>query len=454
MKIIIVGCGKVGYTLAKTLTDEKFDVTVIDKEQNRVDFVQNDIDCMGVVGNGAIQSVLLEAGIDDSDYVIAVTNSDEINILTCLIARKTSRCRTIARIRNPEYADQLEYIMKELDISMTINPELATAREIARITRYSNSISSDSFFKGRLNLLKVKIPDESKIIGLKLAMVPKVLNCNVLICVIERGEEIIIPTGLSTIEKGDKIFFVADHKNVISFFSAIGYAYKQLNSFMIIGGGRISRYLIEILTRNNIASNIKVIEIDKKKCEDLAIDFPNISIVNADATDKNILKKEGMYDVDAFIALTGIDEENIILSLFANVVEKTKVITKINHLNFIDSLKDIHLDSIVNPERIAADMIDSYVRATSNATDSNVENLYTLCNDRVEGLGFKIRSASSVTDIPLRELKLKKNVLIAGIYRRGTVIRPNGNDTIKVGDSVVIITKDNRFDDIVDIIKE
>ena len=160
MKIIIVGCGKVGYTLAKTLTDEKFDVTVIDKEQNRVDFVQNDIDCMGVVGNGAIQSVLLEAGIDDSDYVIAVTNSDEINILTCLIARKTSKCRTIARIRNPEYADQLEYIMKELDISMTINPELATAREIARITRYSNSISSDSFFKGRLNLLKVKIPDE------------------------------------------------------------------------------------------------------------------------------------------------------------------------------------------------------------------------------------------------------------------------------------------------------
>lgn len=454
MKIIIVGCGKVGYTLAKILAEEKNDVTVIDKEQRRVDLAQNDIDCMGVVGNGAIQSVLIEAGINESDYVIAVTGSDEINILTCLIARKTSDCKTIARIRNPEYVEQLEYIMKELDISLTINPELATAREIARITRYSNSISSDSFFKGRLNLLKVKIPDNSKIIGLQLAMVQKVLNCNVLICIIERGDEIIVPSGHSTIEKGDKIFFVAEHKNVIEFFNAIGYAYKPLNSFMIVGGGRITRYLIEILTRHNYAYNIKVIEIDKGKCESLAIDFPKISIVNADATDKNILKREGMYDVDAFIALTGIDEENIILSLFANVVEKTKVITKINHLNFVDSLKDIHLDSIVNPERVAADMIDSYVRATSNLSDSNIETLYTLCNDRVEGLGFRIRSKSAVTDVPIRELKLKKNVIIAGIYRKGNVIRPNGNDTIKVGDSVVIITKDNKFNDITDIISE
>lgn len=454
MKIIIVGCGKVGYTLAKALAEEKHNIIVIDKERTRVDFVQNTIDCMGVVGNGVIQSVLLEAEVDSADFVIAVTSSDEINILTCLIARKTSNCKTIARIRNHEYAKQIEYILKELDISLTINPELATAREIARITRYSKSISSDSFFKGRLNLLKVKVPDNSRLIGLKLYMVAKELNCNVLICVIERGDDVIIPKGDSIIEKDDKIIFVADHNNVIKFFESIGYEYKSLNSFMIIGGGRITRYLIDILTKNNSTCNIKVIDKDIETCKNLANDYPNISVVNADGTDNNILKQEGMYDVDSFITLTGIDEENIILSLFANVRKETKVITKINHLNFIDSLKDIQLDSVVNPERIAANIIVSYVRAYSKANDSNIETLYKLCNDRIEGLGFKISSPSKIVDVPLKDLKLKPNVLIAGIYRKGNVIRPNGNDMIKVGDSVVVITKDNRFNDIVDVLDE
>lgn len=454
MKIIIVGCGKVGYTLAKTLTEEKHNVIVIDKEKARVDIIQNDIDCMGVVGNGAIQSVLFEAEVDKADFVIAVTSSDEINILTCMIARKSSKCRTIARIRNPEYAKQIEYIMKELDISTTINPEQAAAREITRIIRYSNSISSDSFFKGRLNLLKVKIPDDSKVIGHKLNTVSSILNCSVLICVIERGDEIIIPSGDSTVEKDDKIFFVADHDNVLKFFKEIGYEYKPINSVMIIGAGRITKYLIEILTRNNAKCNIKVIEKDIKACEELVNDFPNVSVINADGTDKNVLKKEGMYDVDAFIALTGIDEENIILSLFANISDKTKVITKINHLNFIDTLKDIHLDSVVNPERIAANMIVSYVRASDNTNDSNIETLYSLCNDRVEGIGFKVKSKSKATNVKFKDMRLKNNVLIAGIFRKGNVIWPNGNDEIMVGDSVVVITKDKKLIDIVDILEE
>lgn len=454
MKIIIVGCGKVGYTLAKNLAEEKHDITIVDKERSRIDAIQSSIDCMCVVGNGAIQSVLLEAEVNIADYVIAVTNSDEINILTCLIARKNSKCKTIARIRNHEYANQIEYIMKELDISMTINPELATAREISRITKYSKSISSDSFFKGRLNLLKINIPDKSGLIGMKLFMVPQKLNVNILICIIERGDEIIIPTGSSIIEKGDKIFFVADHLNVLKFFEKIGYDYKPLNSFMIIGAGRISNYLIDILTKTNPYCKIKVIDKDKDACEALATNFPNVSVVHADGTDKDILKQEGMYDVDSFITLTGIDEENIILSLFAHVNENTKVITKINHLDFVESLKDIHLDSVVNPERIAANIIVQYVRASNKASDSNIETLYKLCNDRVEGLGFKIKTDSDLTNVPLKDLRLKKNVLIAGIYRKGSVIRPNGNDVMKVGDSVVIITKDNKFNDIVDILEE
>ena len=223
---------------------------------------------------------------------------------------------------------------------------------------------------------------------------------------------------------------------------------------MIIGAGRISRYLIDSLTRNNSKCNIKVIEKDIKACEDLISIYPNVSVINADATDKNVLKKEGMYDVDAFIALTGIDEENIILSLFANVNDKTKVITKINHLNFIDALKDIHLDSVVNPERIAANMIVSYVRASSTDSDSNIETLYSLCNDRVEGVGFKVRNKSKVTNIKFKDMRLKNNILIVGIFRKGNVIWPNGNDEIMVGDSVVVITKDTKLYDIADIVED
>ena len=453
MKIVIVGCGKVGYTLAKSLAEEKHNIIVVDKNHDRVDSIQRDIDCMGVVGNGAIQSVLLEAEVDTADFVIAVTNSDEINILTCLIARKSSKCRTVARIRNPEYATQIKYIMKELDISLTINPELATAREIARIARYSRSISSNSFFNDRLNLLKIKVPDNSDLLGLKLYMVPHKLNCNVLICIIERGDDIIIPTGATTIEKDDNIFFVADHENVVKFFKAIGYEYRQLKSFMIIGAGKISHYLIDILSKNNSKCDIKVIEKDKNACEEIATTYPNVSIVCADGTDKNVLKQEGLNDVEAFITLTGIDEENIILSLFATSLKNTKVITKINHLNFVDALKDLHLDSIVNPEQIASNLIISYIRAYSNAIDSNIEVLYKLCNDRVEGLGFVIKAESKITNVPLKDLKLKNNVIIAGIYRKGTVIRPNGNDQICIGDSVVIITKDSKINDIVDILE-
>lgn len=452
MKIIIVGCGKVGFTLAKNLANEKHDVILIDKSQEVINTITSSVDCMCVVGNGAIQSVLLEAEVDTADYLIACTNSDEINILTCLIARKNSKCKTIARIRDPEYSKQIEYIMKELDITLTINPELTAAREIARILRYPNSISSDAFFRGRLNSLLIEVPKDSKIVGMRLIDINKNLKCNVLICVIERGEEIIIPNGNSVINAGDKLLFVAEHINVVDFFSKIGYAYKQLNSYIIIGASRIAYYLIDIIHRSKIKKDIKLIDIDRKKCEDIAMKYPDISVVCADATEKNILEQEGIDDADAIITLTGIDEQNIILSLYANSKNK-KAIAKVNHLNFVETLKDIQVGSVVNPERIAANIMLSYVRASINSKDSNIETLYRLFNERVEALGFKIKDKSVVTDIKLKDLNLKKNVIIAGIFRKGNLIRPNGMDEIKVGDSVVVITKDNIFNDIVDIIE-
>ena len=452
MKIVIVGCGKVGLTLAQSLTNEKHNVILVDKNHEVLENALSTTDCMSVLGNGAIQSVLIEAQVESADYLIACTSSDEINILTCLIARKSSKCRTIARIRNPEYEMQLEYIMKELDITMTINPELATAREIARIIRYPKSISSDSFFKGRLNSLMIEIPEKSKIIGKKLVDINKILKCNILICAIERNNDVIIPNGNSILEKNDKILFVADHQNVINFFNEIGYEYKQLNSFMIIGAGRISHYLIDILLKSYVHNSIKVIEKDRTSCEEIASKFPSISVVKADATEKNLLIKEGMNDVDAFITLTGLDEENIILALLANN-NKTKTIAKVNHLNFADAIKDMPIGSVVNPERIAANIILSYVRAAVNSGNSDIDTLYRLFDERVEALGFKIKNESSVTNIEIKDLKLKQNVVIAGIYRNGKVIRPNGFDKLLVGDNVVIITKDNKFNNIVEILE-
>ena len=452
MKIIIVGCGKVGLTLAQSLTNEKHNVILVDKNQEVLDNAVSSIDCMSVEGNGAIQSVLIEAQVETSDYLIACTSSDEINILTCLMARKSSKCRTIARIRNPEYAKQLEYIMKELDISMTINPELATAREIETILRYPKSITSNSFFKGNLKSLMIEIPDKSSIIGKRLFEVNKTLKCNILICAIKRNDDIIIPNGNSVIEKNDKILFVANHQNVINFFKEIGYDYKYLSSFMIIGAGRITHYLIDILSKSNTHCTIKVIEKDLSSCEEIATKYPNISVVKADATEKNVLIKEGMNDVDAFITLTGLDEENIILALLADN-KKTKTIAKVNHLNFADAIKDMPIGSIVNPERIAANIILSYVRATVNDGNSDIDTLYSLFDDRVEAIGFKIKNDSDVTNIKIKDLKLKQNVIIAGIYRKGNVIRPNGFDEIKVGDNVVIITKDNKFKNISEILE-
>lgn len=452
MKIIIVGCGKVGSSLASNLSNENHDIVVIDKNEKYVNNVISSVDCMGVVGNGAIQSVLLEAGVDKCDFLIACTDSDEINILTCLIARKSSKCRTAARIRNPEYAKQIEYIMNELDISLTINPDLATAREIVRIVRYSNSLSSDAFFKGRLNLLKLNIPDDSSIINKKLYELKNIFNLKVVICAIERDNDVIIPTGGTEILKGDKIFFVVDTKNAFLLFERLGIDYKIVKSFILIGASRVTEYLIQILEKYIDNCNIKLIDNNREKCEQFAELFPNISVVCDDATDKSVLIKEGLEDVDCFITLTGTDEENILLSLYAETYESIKSITKINHINFIDSLKDIKLGSIVNPERVANNIIISYVRALTGDGKSNIETLYRLCNDRIEGLGFKIKKESEVTNIKLRNLHIKPNVIIAGINRKGEILIPNGEDTLEVGDSVVVISKDNKLNDITDIL--
>lgn len=453
MNIVIIGCGKVGATLTKTLVAEKHSVTIIDTDNKKVEKLALEVDCMGITGNGAIQSVQKEAEIDKADYLIACTSNDEVNILACMIARKSTDCCTIARIRNPEYTKQVNYIMKELDISTTINPELATSNEILRILRYPSSLYSDSFFKGRLNLLQTEIPNNSKVIGKKLYEISKELGGNILICAIKRDNDWFVPTGFDTIEQDDKICFLGEHLSVTMFFKYIGFSYKSIESCMIVGGGKISKYLINRLVSNKYNCNIKVIDIDHKVCEELATQFPSISVVCGDATDKNMLISEGLYDVDSFISLTNMDEQNIVLSLFANRNKKAKVITKVNHLNFFDSLDEIDVGSIINPEKVAANMIISYVRGSINAFSSNIETMYKICDDKLEALEFKIKDISDVVNVPFKNLKIKKNIIIAGIYRDSKLIIPNGNDELKLNDRVIVVSKEHKLNSIVEVLK-
>ena len=449
MDIIIVGVGKIGYNLAKNLSQEGHSITAIDINKDAINQVVDEIDCMGVVGNAVVKSVLEEANIDKTDILIACTASDEINMLTCLLANKFKKLKTIARIRNPEYTSEIGYLKDQLKLSYTINPELAASNEINRVMRYSSAISSESFIRNKVNLLKVEVKEGSPLCGVKLYDIQNRFDCNLVLCIIERGEEIIIPKGNDEIQLNDKISFVSDHDNAVKFFKHAGFDYSPVKTVMIIGGGKISYYLIKILQNN---CSIKIIDNDKKVCEDLLENFPNISVVHADGSDKKILLQEGVEDVDAFLSLTGIDEENIILSLFARKMSRAKIFTKINRTNFSEVMKELDMGTIINPEIICSNIITKQVRSIESTKGSDIEKFYKLCDDKVEALEFFINEESKITNIKLKDLKIKKDVLIACISRNNKIIIPNGNEMIKKYDNVVIITKNDMLLDIESIV--
>ena len=450
MNIIIVGVGKIGFNLARNLSQEGHSITAIDIDKNVVNQVVDEIDCLGIVGNAVVKSVLVDANIENADILIACTASDEINMLTCLLANKFKKLKTIARIRDPEYTTEINYLKEQLKLSYTINPELAASNEINRVMRYSSAISSESFIRNKVNLLKVQVEEGSPLCGVKLHDIQYKFDCKLVLCIIERNDDIIIPSGNDEIQVNDKISFVADHDNAIDFFKHAGFDYSPIKSVMIIGGGKISYYLIKILQNN---CSIKIIDSDKKVCEELLETFPGISVVHADGSDKRILLQEGIENVDAFLSLTGIDEENIILSLFAKKMGDNKIFTKINRTNFSEVMKELDMGTIINPEIICSNIITKQVRSYESTKGSNIEKFYKLCDDKVEALEFFISEESNVTNIKLKDLKFKKDTLIACISRNNKIIIPNGNDELIKNDSVVVITKNDMLNDITKIIE-
>ena len=450
MKIIIVGCGKVGVTLADKLNGENHDIVLIDLNAEKLRAITDSIDVMGVAGNGAIYQTQIEAGIQEADLMIATTNSDELNMLCCLIAKKAGNCHTIARIRNPEYSSEIHYFQEELNLSLAINPELAAANEIAKLLRFPSAIKIDTFAKGRLELLKFRIPERSSLDGMKILEVGQKLRCNVLICVIERGRQVIIPDGNISLQVGDKISFIGSHKDSMDFFRKVGVATNGVQSVLIVGGGRVTYYLARLLQDTKI--KLKIIERDLARCQELSELLPEAMIIHGDGSDQQLLLEEGISQADAFASLTGFDEENIMLSLYAATKSNAKLITKVNRIAFEDVIDSLNLGSIIYPKLITADSILQYVRAMQNSLGSNIETLYKIADDQVEALEFRVGKDAPMIGIPLEKLRLKRNLLVAGISRNRKSIMPRGKDTLEPGDSVIIVTANKGLKDLKDIL--
>ena len=451
MRIIIVGCGKIGLSIIKQLVIEKHDITVIDKNAEVINDITNNYDVMGLVGNGASYSVQKEAGVDRTNLLIAVTGSDEINLLCCLFAKKAGNCNTIARVRDPLYSKEIQYIKDELGLSMIINPEYAAAVEISRLLRFPSADKIDTFAKGRVELLNLVITEDSPFVNKTLIDVAKRVLSDILICTVERGDDIFIPNGAFILRANDKITIVASAVNSREFFTKIGYDTHQVKDTMIIGGGTMTYYLAELLLKMGI--KVKIVEVNRDKCETLSENLPRATIINGDATNQEILIEEGINGCDSFVSLTGVDETNIILSLFAKTRTSGKIVTKIDRISFDDIINTFNVGSLIYPDKIAADYIVSYVRAMQNSIGSNVETLIKLNGGRVEALEFKILKGSPVIGIPLMQLNLKRDILIGCINRRGTIIIPKGQNTIEEGDTVIVVTTKSGLSDIKDILE-
>lgn len=452
MNIIIVGCGKVGYTLVEQLSSEKHDIVVIDEKPEKVQYITDDLDAMGIVGNGISHQTLINAGIGTADLLIAVTGSDEKNLLCCVIARKTGHCHTIARIRNPIYNVEMDFLKKEFGLAMIINPEFAAASEISRIFQFPSAIRVDTFAKGHVELLHFKVVSGSPLVHQKLANLQQTFHSNILVCTVIRGENVIIPNGDFEFEINDVVAIVSNRRDAIQFFRKIGIVRDRVENAILAGGGKISYYLAKSLAASGI--HVTIIEIDRERCEQLSELLPSATIIWGDATDQTLLTQEGLEHTQGFAALTGLDEENILLSLYANEVSNARTVTKINRINFHSVIDNLNLGSIIYPRTITADYILKYVRSMSNSKDSNVETLYKLANGKAEALELLIKEDSDVAGIPLQDLRFRKNTLVCCIYRHGKVIIPSGQDVIMGGDSVLIVLSGYRISDIKEILED
>jgi len=451
MKIVVIGAGKIGKTIVEHTCQEGHEVVVVDTDIESVEEVINKYDVMGIVGNGASYDILKSAGVDRTTLVIAASSSDETNILSCLVAKKLGAKSTIARVRSYEYMNQLKMIKNDLGISMTFNPEYEATTEIMKIIDFPEAIRVDSFATGNVDLVELYIPENSPLIGKSLINIYETYQVKVLVCAVQRNDEVFIPTGSFVFQAKDKILITAKKSNLRRFLNKLGLIEDKINSVMIIGGGKMALYLASALLKNKY--QVKIIEHDYERCEELSQLLPAASIIHADGTDQQILEEEGIKDTDAVVCLTGIDEENMVVSMYAYKQKVQKVIAKINRTSLVGLMESISMASVISPKDIVASSIVSYIRAYNNSRGSNVITLHKLVNNKVEALEFIAKEDKRLLNIPLKSLKLKSKILIAGIIRDGKAIIPNGDDVIMLNDSVIVVTTNQFLDDLKDILE-
>lgn len=444
MDVVIIGNGKVGSTLASLLEKEGHAVTVIDNKADAFSKTQYALDIMCIEGNGAVAETQLEAGADKAGLLIACTPYDELNILCCLIGKRLGAKRTISRVRTPEYFAQMHLIRDELGLSMVINPDLTAAQEISRMLIFPAAAKVEVFEKGKVELIEHKLSEKSPIIGMSLAAIYKKFSVNLLICAVARNSEIYIPTGDFVLQSGDRISIAASHKNLEKFFRKTSFITGKVRNVMIVGGGRIALYLAGLL--GAVGMRVKIIERDLERCKTLAEKLPKASVINGDGTDQELLLEEGIAEADSFIALTGMDEENILMAMFAKANSNAKTVLKINRDNYRQLASQLGLDNVVSPKTLTTGSLLSYVRSLQNASGSNIESLYHIIDNQVEAIEFRAdKEIPGLIGVKLSDVKLKKNLLICAIIRKRNVIIPNGGDSIELGDYVVVISKDHHL---------
>ena len=452
MNIIIAGCGKVGKMLAANLHRDGHNVTVVDQDATKLKSFVAKYDIMGVLGNCATHTTLEEAGIKEAELMIAVTGSDELNMLSCVLANRYGT-RTIARVRNHAYFDDASYLKDELGLAMIINPEYTTAKEIAGILSFPAAISIEPFMGGKVEILKFRLPEGNRLVGMTVKDAAMALKLKVLLAVVERGDEVYIPDGDFAFEARDVISMVTTHRTAVSFFKKINLDIQSAKSAMILGGGPATHYLLEMLESSG--ANVKVIEKDHEICTDYANEFDYATIINASPSDKDVLREEGIERAEAFVSLLDKDEDNILLSLFAKDAGNKKVITRINRMDYDNIIERFDIDSIIYPKDVTMGVVAKYVRGMISTRGDTMTALYNLIPGVVEAAEFSVTEESDLVGSPLFQLssRLKPNVLIAAIRRGGSIILPRGGDSILVGDSVIVITKDLPLSHITDVLK-
>lgn len=454
MRIVVVGAGKVGRVLTEQLAAEKHDIVVIDQDPDLIESLVNIYDVRGVAGNGGCYDVQKDAFEDGADLLIATTSSDETNILACLVAKKIGTPHTIARIRNPEYEKQLHFMREELGLSMVVNPEKATAREIARVLRFPSAIKREQFCRQRFELVEYRINEGNPLEGLQLSDLYRNIRVKILICAVARGQQTIIPTGATVLQKGDKIYLTASARELESFFRKLKIFKARANNIMIVGASRIAYYLVKEL--QDIQKRVTVIDSNAARGQAMSEKFPGALVIHGDGADIELLSEERISEMDAFVPLTGLDETNIILAMYANQFPNCKVVAKINRPSFADLANQKGLvDSVVSTSAVTSEIIARYVRAMQNSFDSdNIKTLHRLVGGRVEALEFNVGPGLPFIGVPLKDLNLREGMLVAGIVRQnGAPVIPSGADALQEGDDVVIVTTDTTLHALRDIVK-